>query len=203
MTENWDIYAVLKRPRYGKLFVFSGPSGAGKTTICRSLVARDRSLVFSVSHTTRPPRDDEVEDRDYRFVTPAAFEALVRERGFAEYAEVHGHRYGTARASLETAMFAGADVLLDIDVQGAAQVREKYRDAVLAFVLPPSREVLRERLTSRGQNDAADIERRITQAEVELAAARDFHYFVINDRLEEAVAAAAAVIKAERCRISK
>jgi len=201
MNEMPDIFELVARPRAGALFVFAGPSGAGKTTLCRELAAAVPGLAFSVSHTTRAPRDGEADGRDYYFVADEVFGRMVAAGEFAEHAVVHGRRYGTSRAELDHLSAAGADVLLDIDVQGAAQIRARYPAAVAAFVLPPSMDELRARLLRRGQNDAADIERRMAQAEVELAEAPTFDYFVVNGDLAAAVAAARAIVLAERQRL--
>ncbi len=203
MSEKGDIYALLARPRPGRLFVFAGPSGAGKTTVCRALLDDVPGTAFSISHTTRPRRNDEVEGRDYFFIAEGDFAELVRRNGFVEHAEVHGYHYGTAREQLEGHIAAGRDVLLDIDVQGASQIREKFPAATLVFLLPPSLADLRARLTARGQDEPAEIERRLAQAAAELSAAEGFDYVIINDRLAAAAAAARHIILAERQRIPK
>ncbi|UCH77757.1 MAG: guanylate kinase [Candidatus Coatesbacteria bacterium] len=195
-----EVVARLLAARPGRVFVFSGPSGAGKSTVCRALLESVAGLVFSVSHTTRPPRAGEEEGLHYHFVSDEEFDRIKREGGFIEFALVHGHWYGTSRAQLEAGL-ANGDVVLDVDVQGARGIKAAFPAAVGVFVLPPSAEALRSRLVDRGQNDPDDIERRLAEAEIEMGAAGEFDYYIINDRLEEAVAAAACIVGAERHRI--
>jgi guanylate kinase len=202
-ADNESPLDFLRGPRPGRLFVFAGPSGAGKSTICRALLEGVPGLTFSVSCTTRRRRDGETEGRDYRFLTGAEFEQMVQTGAFAEYALVHGHYYGTHREQLESGIRAGKDVLLDIDIQGASQLRHSFPDAVLVFVFPPSMAELEKRLAARGQNERGDIEERLRQAKVELGAAASFDYFIVNDALETAVEAAAHIIYAERQRIPR
>lgn len=197
MNRGMDIYKLIEKKRPGCLFVFTGPSGAGKSTICRAVLKDLSGISFSVSHTTRTVRPDEVDGRDYYFVSEESFESLLSDGRFVEYATVHGYRYGTSRDQLEEKLGHG-DALLDVDVQGASQLRSRYPSARSVFILPPSLAELRTRLVARGQNDPSDIERRISQAELEIREAADFDYFVVNDRLEEAVAAAKCIIEAER-----
>jgi len=197
MKRSVDIYKLIQKKRPGCLFVFTGPSGAGKSTICRAVLKELSGISFSVSHTTRPVRPDEVDGRDYYFVSEESFESLLSDGRFVEYATVHGYRYGTSCDQLEEKLGHG-DALLDVDVQGASQLRSRYPSAPSVFILPPSLAELRTRLVARGQNDPSDIERRISQAELEIREAADFDYFVVNDRLEEAVAAAKCIIEAER-----
>ena len=202
MTEHVKVLERLNERRPGCLFVFAGPSGAGKSTVCRALLEALPDVDFSVSHTTRRPRGDEAEGRHYFFVSDDTFDRMVREDEFAEYATVHGHRYGTSRDEIEKKL-AQADVLLDIDVQGAAQIRAQYPTATLVFIVPPSLEELRARLENRKQNDARDIERRVAGAKVEMSAVGDFDYFIVNDSLEDAVDTAKCIIKAERRRVGR
>ena len=170
-----------------RILVISGPSGSGKSTICRAL-ARDADVWLSVSATSRPPRPGEIDGRDYLFLTREAFEAGTAAGRFVEQAEVFGHLYGTPRAPLEAALAAGRWALLDIDVQGAMQVRRAYPDAVLIFIEPPSGEVLEARLRGR-KTDAPDvIGRRLAEAERELAQRGRYDHVVVNDRLDDAVA---------------
>jgi guanylate kinase len=197
-----DIFTLIRKKRRGCLFVFTGPSGAGKSTICRAVLENVSGISFSVSHTTRQPRADEVEGRDYYFVSEGTYDSLLQESGFVEHATVHGYRYGTSRDQLEEKLDRG-DVLLDVDVQGASQIRTRYPSASSVFILPPSLEELRARLRARAQNDPADVERRISQAELEVREAVDFDYFVVNDKLEDAVAAAKSIIEAERHSMSR
>jgi guanylate kinase len=195
MTGHVEVLKSLSGRRPGCLFVFAGPSGAGKSTVCRELVAALTDVGFSVSHTTRPPRGDEAEGSHYFFVSEETFDRMVADGEFAEYATVHGRRYGTSRAEIDKKLAQG-DLLLDIDVQGAAQIRALYPAATLVFIVPPSLEELRARLENRKQNDPDDIENRVEVA-------GDFDYFIINDRLDEAVEAAKSIVKAERQRVSR
>jgi guanylate kinase len=202
MTARAKILERLYKPGSGCIFVFAGPSGAGKTTVCRALLEALPGVNFSVSHTTRRPRGDEREGREYYFVSKETFERMARGGEFAEYATVHGRRYGTSRKEMGDKLARG-DVMLDIDVQGAAQIRARYPEAVSVFILPPSLPELRARLEKRKENDAGDIERRVAAAKAEMEAVADFDYFIINDRLDEAVEVAKSVIQAERRRVSR
>ncbi len=197
MTGDADIFELVTRKRPGCLFVFTGPSGAGKSTICRALMKEVSGISFSVSHTTRPPRPDEADGRDYYFVSDGEFASLLEEGRFVEHATVHGYRYGTSRDQLDEKAGHG-DVILDVDVQGASQLRKRYPAAASVFILPPSLDELRNRLVARGYNEQEDVERRVLQAEAEIQAAVDFDYFVVNARLEDAVAAAKCIVEAER-----
>jgi guanylate kinase len=184
--------------RAGFPVVVAAPSGTGKTTVCRQVVERDGGIVFSVSHTTRPQRKGEVDGRDYHFVDDAEFERLVSEGAFLEWAVYNERRYGTSWASLEEPLARGLDVLLEIEVQGARQVKARLRDARLLFLLPPSFEVLRERLAGRGTDSAEEVERRLRVAKRELEAVGEFDYAVPNDALEACVEAVLAILRAER-----
>jgi guanylate kinase len=173
--------------RRGVPFVVSAPSGTGKTTVCRELVARDSGLVFSVSHTTRPPRPGERDGRDYHFVAGAEFDRLVASGAFLEWARYSGHAYGTALASLEAELEAGRDVLLEIETQGARQVRERRPDAFSIFLLPPTLAALETRLRGRGTDDEGEIRRRLEIARSEFREAPHFDAVVINDELDATV----------------
>lgn len=197
MTSDVDIFELVAMKPPGCLFVFTGPSGAGKSTICRALVKEVAGISFSVSHTTRPPRPDESDGRDYYFVSEDEFGSLLKKGRFVEHATVHGFRYGTSRDQLDEKAGRG-DVILDVDVQGASQLRKRYPGAASVFILPPSLDELRKRLVARGYNEQEDIERRVSQAEAEVRAAADFDYFVVNERLVDAVAAAKSIVEAER-----
>ena len=188
------------RAQKGLLFVLSAPSGAGKTSISRELLARQPGLCQSVSFTTRPMRSGEQEGVDYHFVSAERFERMVNDGAFAEWAEVHGNRYGTARATLQSAEAEGRDVLLDIDVQGAAQLRASGLEGVFIFILPPSMAELRQRLAGRNTDSAEAIERRMHNAVSEIREAAHFDYLVVNDDLARAAAAVQAIMIAEQAR---
>jgi guanylate kinase len=183
--------------------VLSAPSGGGKTTIARKLLERRSDVGYSISCTTRKARAGEVTGRDYHFLTPEEFRAR-RERGeFAESAEVHGNWYGTLRREIERVLGEGKHVIMDIDVQGAAQLGRAFPQAVMVFVLPPSAEELLKRLRARKTEDRASLARRMTNALEELRRAEEYHYVVVNDDLERAVARVSAVIDAETSRLER
>jgi guanylate kinase len=174
--------------------VITGPSGVGKGTLIRSLRERMPSLQLSISATTRLPRPGETQGVDYHFMSDAEFEHHVRDGDFVEHADYAGARYGTLRSELQTRMASGAPVLLEIEVQGARQVRETMPEAVQVFIAPPSLEALRARLVGRGTDEPEQVEARLRTAERELAAQDEFACVVVNDRLEEAVDALASVV---------
>ncbi len=186
----------------GDLVIVSSPSGAGKTTLIRRVLQDPElsPLYFSVSHTTRPPRTGEVDGREYHFVDRAEFLALREADGFLESAEVHGNFYGTSRAEVEHRLAQGVDVLLDIDVQGARQVRSRIPDVVKIFVFPPSREVLEARLRARGTDAPEQVARRLAVAAREMAEFGEYDYAIINDRLERAADDLRAILLARRAR---
>jgi guanylate kinase len=187
----------------GLLFVISAPSGAGKSTLIQALVRDDPGLRLSVSYTTRAPRPGEAEGREYHFVDDQAFLAM-RERGeFLESAEVHGHRYGTAHAALARALDAGFDLVLEIDWQGAQQVRLLMPESIGVFILPPSLAELERRLRARGQDAEPVIRRRMENARAEVAHAPEFKYAIINNDFETARQDLAAVVRAERLAVSR
>lgn len=181
----------------------SAPSGAGKSTVLARVLSEMDGLRFSVSHTTRPPRPGERDGVEYHFVDDATF-ARLRDAGLLlEWAEVYGHHYGTGLAELERARQDGVDLLLDLDVQGAAQVREKVGDAVTVFVLPPSYADLERRLRGRGQDDEASIRRRLELARKELGHYSSYDYAIVNDDLDSCVESLKAIIRAARVRVSR
>jgi len=177
--------------------VLAGPSGGGKTTVCRRIVGSRPDVRFSVSATTRAPRPGERDGADYRFLSRESFDALVEADGLLEWAEVHGERYGTPRETLSNASEGGSHLLLDIDVQGARQVREREPGAVLVFLLPPTGDVLVERLRRRGSEDEEAVRRRLRTALSELEAVQEFDYVVVNDDLDVTVGAVQAILDAE------
>ncbi len=183
--------------------VLSGPSGAGKSTIAREVVAQVPGLVFSVSATTRPPRPGETHGKDYFFCSPVEFSAMLDAGELIEWTSYCGHNYGTPGGVLQRMLADGHDILLDIDTAGARQVRRKMPDAVLVFVLPPSVTELERRIRARGCASEDDLETRLTQARIELAAVRNYDYAVVNNQIGLAVEAVSAIIHAERCRTTR
>jgi len=185
----------------GRLFVVSAPSGAGKTTLLKRLMARLGGLVFSVSHTTRLPRPGEKNGVDYHFVSPSEFRAMVEEGLFVEHATVHGNLYGTSRPAIVAQLEKGLDVILDIDVQGAALLRQDSSlPATEIFIAPPDLAELERRLRGRGTEDAERLALRLNNARDELHAAEEYQYLIINDNLDEAAELLAAIVLAERAR---
>jgi guanylate kinase len=180
-----------------RVFVITGPSGVGKGTLIRGLMQRLPQLQLSVSATTRAPRPGEVDGRDYHFLDAAEFERRVRAGEFVEHAAYAGRRYGTLRSELDERIGAGVPVVLEIEVQGARQVREAMPEAVQVFIAPPSLQALRARLIGRGTDGEAEVERRLAVAEDELAARREFAHVVVNDRLEDALQELTRVVSAE------
>lgn len=183
--------------------LLAGPSGGGKTTVRTVLLERRADLEFSVSATTRPPRAAEDDGSDYLFVDRSGFERLIDEGDLLEWAEVHGELYGTPRENLRRARGAGRHLLLDVDVQGARQLREIEPDAVLIFLLPPDYGRLVERLRGRGSEDGEAFRRRMRTALAELEAVREFDYVVVNDDLEDTVRRVEEIISAERARVDR
>jgi len=180
------------------VFIISAPSGTGKSTLVDKVRQIIPGIDFSVSYTTRKPRGPEKDRREYCFVPRAEFEVMKRREEFLEYADVSGNSYGTPKRALEEAQRNGRDLLLDIDVQGAEQVKQKLPDAVRIFVLPPSRPELEKRLRLRSQDSEADIQRRLDTATREIEKYREYDYILINDHLEESVAALKAILIVER-----
>jgi guanylate kinase len=180
-----------------KVFVITGPSGVGKGTLIRGLLSRVPELELSVSATTRAPRPGEQDGADYHFLTPEQFEAHVAAGDFVEHATYSGNRYGTLRSELERRLQTGAGVVLEIEVQGARQVRAAMPEAVAVFIAPPSREALRARLVGRGTDSAEQVDERLRTAERELTAQPEFRHVVVNDRLEEATESLVTIVRAE------
>lgn len=182
----------------GTIFTVSAPSGAGKTSLVNALVGQEPEVVLSVSHTTRPPRPGEEDGRDYHFVMPERFQQMVEAGEFLEHAEVFGNYYGTSEAAVETQLSAGHDVILEIDWQGAQQIRRLRPDCLSIFILPPSRQVLEERLRGRGQDGEAVIARRMAAAQSEMSHYAESDYLIVNDDFYRALAELRAVIVARR-----
>jgi guanylate kinase len=180
-----------------KVFVITGPSGVGKGTLIRKLLARCPQLELSISATTRQPREGEVDRRDYYFLSPAEFQRRIEEKDFLEFASYSGNHYGTLRSEVDRRLEAGHSVVLEIEVQGAQQVRAAKPDSVQIFIAPPSPGVLRGRLAGRGTDAAEAIDRRLETAEIELAAQGDFDYRVVNDELETATEELVALVRGE------
>jgi guanylate kinase len=188
---------VESRARVAKVFVITGPSGVGKGTLIRSLFDRIAALGLSVSATTRTPRPGEENGVHYHFLSRDQFDERVAAGDFVEWAEYSGNRYGTLRSELDQRVGEGAPVVLEIEVQGARQVREKMPEAVQVFIAPPSRETLRARLVGRGTDSPEAVERRLETADAELAAQPEFKHVVVNDRLEDAVDELVAIVETE------
>lgn len=170
----------------GHLFIVSAPSGAGKTTLCRALLNQFGDIDYSVSYTTRKPREGESEGIDYFYISKEEFTEMIKDDRWAEWAEVHGNYYGTSSQFLKDSLLAGKDILLDVDVQGAGQILEKFPDSVTIFIMPPSMDVLRERLVGRGADSSSDIEKRLRNAEKEIEQKDMYRYIIVNDDLEAA-----------------
>ena len=189
--------------RQGIIFILSAPSGAGKTTLYNGLREVYPDIELSVSCTTRAPRRGERAGRDYRFITARQFDDLKRHGQFAEWAQVHDYHYGTLKKPLDRAIKAGRDILLDIDVQGAREIKRCYPDAVAVFVVPPSLAELKRRLSGRGTDDRKIIQRRLANARGEMRRIIDYDYYVVNRQVDQAVAVLAGIVEAERGRVSR
>ena len=184
------------------VIVVSAPSGAGKTTVLARVLRDLGGIRFSVSHTTRAPRGAERDGVEYHFVDRPGFERLLAEGSLLEWAEVHGNLYGTGLSEIERARAAGVDILLDLDVQGAAQVRRRIPDAVTVFILPPSYDVLEARLRGRGQDDEATMRRRLAAAGREIDAFENYDYAIVNEDLDGSVEELKSIVRAARCRVA-
>jgi guanylate kinase len=191
--------SVIRVSRVARVFVITGPSGVGKGTLIRGAMERLPALELSVSATTRAPRPGEQDGRDYHFLSPEEFERRVAAGEFVEHADYAGRRYGTLRGELEQRVRSGAPVVLEIEVQGARQVRAAMPEAVQVFIAPPSLEALRTRLIARGTDGSEEVERRLGVAERELAARDEFAHVVVNDRLEDALDRLVEIVSGELC----
>lgn len=186
----------------GNLFVVAAPSGAGKSSLVKALMEVDAGVQASISHTTRPPRGQERHGREYYFVDATAFESMIGQGEFLEWAQVHGNRYGTSRRAVQERLAAGGDVVLEIDYQGALQVKQLFPQSVLVFVLPPSWEELRSRLENRGEDSVETIEQRLLNAEHEMAQAGKFDFVIINELFERALFDLKTIVHAQRLRFA-
>jgi guanylate kinase len=185
------------------LLIVSAPSGAGKTSLVAALLQRDTNLSVSVSHTTRKRRPREQDGLNYHFVDHQRFAAMMDAGEFLEHAEVFGNHYGTSAAAVDAERSRGRDVILEIDFQGAAQIRRRYPDVVSVFVLPPSTAALKSRLTNRGEDDDTAIQQRLAKARWEMSHYRDYDYLIVNDHFDTAVTELACVIRSERLRLAR
>ena len=187
----------------GKTFIISGPSGVGKSTVLKALFEGRDNLYFSVSATTREPREGEINGVHYHFIAPDEFMKWINEDAFLEYAQYVGNFYGTPKKFVDAAMAEGKDVILDIEVQGATQVYAKRPETVRIFIAPPNWKELENRLTKRGTDSAEKIQQRLLRAKVEMKNAADYDYFVINDTVENAVSQLRAIMLAEHCKVDE
>ncbi len=186
----------------GNLFVVAAPSGAGKSSLVKALMKLDSRVQPAVSHTTRPPRGQEKHGREYYFLSPEEFDGMVLRDSFLEWAYVHGHRYGTSRQAIKERVAHGADVILEIDFQGAINIKRIFVNAVLIFILPPSWEELRSRLQRRGEDSAEGIELRLKNAAAEMTQAREFDFVIINELFERAVFDLKTIVHAQRLKFA-
>lgn len=187
-----------KNPARGLLLIVSAPSGAGKTTLVRALLKADPAMRLSISYTTRPPRPGEVNGKDYHFVSKDEFAEMTNRGEFLESAEVYGNHYGTSETWIEREIGAGRDIILEIDWQGAAQVRRQFPEALSIFILPPSLQALRNRLMNRAQDNADVIEKRLAAAAEDVSHGVEFDYIIVNDNFDEALLDLTALVRAAR-----
>ena len=186
----------------GNLFVVAAPSGAGKSSLVKALLELDSGIQPAVSHTTRAPRGQEKHGREYFFLSSEEFDSMVLRDAFVEWAHVHGQRYGTSRHAVEERMTHGADVILEIDFQGAVNIKRQFANAILIFILPPSWDELRSRLQRRGEDADDIIELRLTNAALEMAQAKEFDFVIINEQFEQAVFDLKTIVHAQRLKFS-
>ncbi len=195
---------MIKEKSKGLLIVISGPSGAGKDTICNKIIEGMKNIKMSISMTSREPRKNEVEGKDYYFVTKQEFERAIKNDEFLEYATVHDNQYyGTPKLKLDETINSGTSVILNIDIQGALKVKEKIKEALFIFIMPPSMEVLKERLIKRDTETKDKILERFKTAYNEINEYKKYNYIVVNDKLEDAVEKVKSIIIAEKCRVDR
>jgi len=187
----------------GQIFVITAPSGTGKTTIIRAVRESVSGIGYCVSHTTREPRDGEMEGKHYHFVTRKDFEKMIDEHQFVEWAHVYGHLYGTSYSSMEDELSLGEDLLLDLDIQGADAIKRHFPESLSIFILPPSMEILEERLRGRATNDREDVDLRMKKAEEEIRRCGEYDFIVVNDDLAQTVSEVEAIILAQRARAKR
>ncbi len=189
----------MKR-KQGLLFVVSAPSGAGKTSLCKAITDSLENLTHSISYATRKPRPGEIDGRDYYFVSPKRFQEMIDANDFAEWAEVHSNLYGTSRRVLDEMIIKGIDVILDIDTQGAKQIKEKYSAAVFIFIMPPSLDILEERLRNRKSDHEEEIKKRMRRAREEIKDFKMYDYIIVNREFDRALTEIRSIVISERCR---
>lgn len=187
----------------GVLIVISGPSGAGKGTICKALLEKHKEISLSVSATTRSPREGEVDGVNYHFLTKEDFVGRIEENDFLEYAEVYGNYYGTPKSNVDKILDSGRDVILEIDIQGALKVKEQSNEGVFIFILPPSMEELKQRIINRGSETQESLMTRFKSAYKEINYVSKYNYAVVNDTVEKAVEKIEAILLAEKCRVDR
>lgn len=196
--------SIIKTKSRGILIVISGPSGAGKGTICSSIKERNENIWLSTSMTTRSPRGEEKNGVEYFFVSKEEFEKIIKEDGFLEYAVVHsGQYYGTPKDKIANMLNSGKDVLLEIDIQGAIEIQNKISDALFIFIMPPSMEILKERLMGRNTDSQEKILERFKTAYREINEVTKYNYVVVNDKIDLAISKVEAIIMAEKCRVDR
>lgn len=201
MTARNSIREVRKKK--GLIFVVTAPSGAGKTTLCRALVKNFPTIKYTISYTTRQPRAGEIPGQHYHFITKDEFESMIRRGLFSEWAEVYGNFYGTLVKDMEELNSAGYDVLMDIDTGGAMQIREKFKEAVLIFICPPSLSILEKRLLKRGTDSTDIVKERLKKVYEEVSYLEKFDYMVVNDDQNSALKELESIVASERLRISR